>query len=514
VVSTAEAPQSLTPGELQQAAASGAIWTLVHTLTAIPLAFAVNAVVARSLGAAEYGHLALITMAMAIISGVTNFGVSEAVQQWGAAAHARGDHAEVDRILRSSLGFHILVQLPLMTAAAFVLGHSQPGWVKVALLLSVMLPPLMGSSSLCINIENLTARSSRLSMATNLVMQAAVALVAVATHLPVAVWTARTLVPALTQPLNLLLLTPHRRRVAFSARLPRLMPAGFWRFSLLTAAAGFLGVLVVSRSEIVLLQWLGTPEMVGIFALAFGIASQLRGPVEALLAPMLPGIAGIVEVHPHLAAKTLLRSLRISALFSSAILLGLPLLVAALPAIYGQEFAKTAALLPVLAIAALMQALINPLLAFARAQHATGRILRSNLLSLGFDLALAAVLIRPLGVWGAVAAAVAAQTVSLLAMAAIQVRHSVLRWQDLARTCMPALLAGLAAVVTALIWQSSPGLAWSVAAYLLAIAGWVAGTRFLLNSADLEDLRNVANILPRPMASAIRAAARGLERAA
>jgi O-antigen/teichoic acid export membrane protein len=486
---------ALSAAELQRAAARGSLWTLAHTVVGIPIAFVANTVVARSLGAANYGHLALITLFMGVAIALTNLGVSEGVQQWGAAANARGDAPLVDDILRASLGFHALVQLPLLVIVATVLGHGETVWVQAGLLTTAALPPLLGSSSLCISIENRTATSARISMLVNFITQLTLAVTAVLSHSPLGVWAVRNLVPTLCLPLNYQLLAPHRRRVAIQARLPRHMPQGFWPFCLLTCAAGLLGLLVVSRSEIVVLQWLGEPRMVGVFALAFGVAGQLRGPVEALLAPMLPSVAGIVEVHPDLVATALRQTLSVCALFTAGILLTVPLLTVSMPVIYGPEFAASAALLPALATAALAQAMINPLLAFARAQRAGGAVLTSNALSLAVDIAVACVLVPWLGVMGAVTAALAAQVTSTLLMAGIQVRHGTLSWVRLARTAIPLLLAIPVMAVPVAAWLSGqPALAGGL--YLAGLGVWLGGTRRLLSTDEVNDLRRTASALP------------------
>lgn len=500
----------LTAGELQSAAARGSMWTLLNTGVGIPIAFAANAVVARSLGAADYGRLAVITLVMGIAVKLTNFGVGEAVQQWGAAAHARGDAPSVDEVLRKSLGFHLLIQLPLLVAVALVMGHGEPGWVQLALLAIAVMPPLLGGSSLCMSIENRTATSARMGIVVSVVTQTTLATVAVVTHSPVGVWASRSLVPVLMQPVNLLLITPHRRRVTLQPHLPRQMPTGFWRFSLLTCAADLLGLLVTSRSEILVLQWLGDARMVGVFALAFGIATQLRGPVESLMAPLLPGVAGIVEAHPELAGPTLRRALVVSALFAAGILLGLPLLVVLMPFVYGADFTVSAALLPALAVAALAQAMINPLAAFARAQLASGRILASNAVALTVDMLVACALIPWLGLVGAVVAALAAQAVNTMLMASIQVRKQTISWRGLGLTSVPLLLAVPAMAVSSAAWLRGD-LGLGLASLLLAVAAWIIGMRRLLPADHLHELNRAAAGLPGPLRTVFGAGVRLLE---
>ncbi|MCK2124962.1 hypothetical protein, partial [Pseudomonas sp. PNPG3] len=51
---------------LQESAVRGAVWTVVHTFVAIPVAFLVNLLMARVLGAADYGRLAFLTALMEV----------------------------------------------------------------------------------------------------------------------------------------------------------------------------------------------------------------------------------------------------------------------------------------------------------------------------------------------------------------------------------------------------------------------------------------------------------------
>ena len=129
-----------TRADIESAVVKGSLWTMIHVASSTPIAVIVNAVVARVLGPADYGRLALITLVVAVAGQVSNFSVSEGVVQWGAAAHARGDRTMVDRLLRASLGYHLLVQLPLLVIVVALLGRGAGPLVLGALLVSVAVP--------------------------------------------------------------------------------------------------------------------------------------------------------------------------------------------------------------------------------------------------------------------------------------------------------------------------------------------------------------------------------------
>src|SRR5690606_27672460 len=80
---------------LQGRAASGVLWTGVHTLISLPVAFLVNLLLARVLGVVSYGRLAVLTTLMEVVAVIVALGVGSATVQFGAKAHARGDRTRV-----------------------------------------------------------------------------------------------------------------------------------------------------------------------------------------------------------------------------------------------------------------------------------------------------------------------------------------------------------------------------------------------------------------------------------
>src|ERR1700693_2463743 len=55
----------LSAPDLQRRAIAGSMWTAVHTVVTLPVAFVANAILARSLGVSSYGHLAFLSAARA-----------------------------------------------------------------------------------------------------------------------------------------------------------------------------------------------------------------------------------------------------------------------------------------------------------------------------------------------------------------------------------------------------------------------------------------------------------------
>jgi len=497
-------PVAPTPAELQRATTHGVFWTVIHTMVAIPVAFAANAVVARALGAGSYGDLATISLVLSLATVLSNFAVSESVIQWGAAAHARGDAVAVDDLLRKSLGYHLVVQLPVMTAVVLLVLRGAPLLVQGAMVLAIVAAAALGSTLLCVAIENLTARAARLAMVTNLLVQSSVAATAAVSPTPASVWTSRSVAACIVLPFNARLLSPRRRRAASRPLLPRSMPAGFWRYCRFTVAAGAVSTLVSNRSEIFALQWLGTPNEVGIYALAFGVASQLRGPIDALLAPLAPSIAGIVEAHPTLVRTALLRSLRVNAVLAGLLMVVVPAIAGALPWIYGESFSELPVLFVPMAAVAVGQSVVNPLVAVGQARRQGRELLLGNVAALLVDTVVAVAAIQVCGVWGAVAATICAQSVTIWLLVRFQVRgDGPLSLRDALGAVVPfvsaVVLAGLVTWAMAVTRPAGPWLLILGTAGIVAV--WVVTVR--ASGAPVRDdlwacLRSLPSVAQRP----------------
>ena len=162
-------------------------------------------------------------------------------------------------------------------------------------------------------------------------------------------------------------------------RLPRSLGKPFWRYSLASWASGLVGLLVFSRSEIFLLQAFNQPEALGLFALAFGLSQQITAPVDAMLHPLTPAVAGLLSEWPERAAQAFERSTRVSALLSGGVAaVVVPTLVFAVPLIYGDAFESAAWLFVPLALVSAFQSVNNPVLAFVNARQRGGLILKAS----------------------------------------------------------------------------------------------------------------------------------------
>jgi len=407
-------PKAMPVGEIQRRAIAGSMWTVFHVVVYLPIAFLANALVARSLGVESYGYLAFLSVAMGFSLVFANFGFTTAFIQRGGRAEAGGRSGESVDLLRRSLGFHIIVELPILVTVALVLTRADPWWEVAALVAAVVFTCVLSGAALSIVIENRTAAAAQLAIGVNLIVQGATVMVAVSTRSASAVFVVRLFVGAICLGFGFMLLDGDKRWAAISPRLPRGLSREFWRFALFSWAASLVTLLVFQRTEIFVLKAFGQAEALGVYAVAFGLAQQLTAPVDALLFPLLPAVAGILSEWPEHSRATFERSTRVSALMCGGVAaVVLPLLVFSIPLFYGRGFGQVSWVLVPLALASIFQSVNNPVIAFVNARERGGLRLKVTSVALLVDLVIAVALIPELGVWGATTAAVAGQALAM-----------------------------------------------------------------------------------------------------
>ncbi|MDQ6739201.1 MAG: oligosaccharide flippase family protein, partial [Actinomycetota bacterium] len=313
-------------------------------LVSIPLAFFVNAFVARRLGPEGFGKLAVLTTSMALAMMITDLGAPWALTQFAAAAHARGEWRVSRELQGKLLAVRLLVQVPVMVVAgAFFLG-AVPSRLLLFAVLAVA-TAVLSAASFSLIIQNRTATQAWIGIVGNVLIQGAVLAAVLRTHLPADVWLARYAVGLCIPAMALGALAGWERRGVVTPRLPRGFPAGFWAFALQMGFAGMLNSLVLTRSEIFVLQVDKQEVALGIFAVAFGLSQWITAPVEAMLGPLLPAAAAVVHAHPQYARAALLRALRYSAVFGGLVNAAvIPTMFVLIPHIYSRRFSGAAIL--------------------------------------------------------------------------------------------------------------------------------------------------------------------------
>jgi O-antigen/teichoic acid export membrane protein len=458
---------------LQDGAIRGATWTIIYTAVSLPVAFVVNLVVARILGVSDYGRLAFLTSLMDVASGVISLGFGAALVQFGSKFHASGREEELRRLLSAAQGFRILVAAPVLALVVVLVVDVPPAMLAIAVLFGVFVPAALDGAAACVWIENKSAAGAKLAIFTSLTTSAAVVVAAVVGRTPDAVWASRLVVSGAAVALSLLVISPSYRRAVLRPRLPRGLPRGFWKFSLPAAAAGVIGGLVMSRSEVFFMAWLATPAAIGAFALAYGLAGHLFAPAEALVGPLIPAISGLRMVDAPAVAPAFRRTLRASSTVVG-VLIGAAVVPVALlvTTLYGEEYADAAPLVVVLGISAGLVIVFSPVFAFISSRLSAVELLRANVVALAADAALAIALIPLIGVWGAVVANVGASGVRLGMLVRGEIRHLGLRWREVAHLVRPALLG---VVLCGGLWLVTRAVGDDVSTALLAGAVGLAG---------------------------------------
>lgn len=431
----------LSRAELQRRAVSGALWTLLHTVVSLPLAFLVNVVVARVLGVVDYGRLAYLTTVMALAGAILSAGVGTGLLQFGAKAHASGNADEVRSLLSASQGFRLYVVAPILSIVVVAM-TDVPGWLLgTALVFGVLIPSAFGGSLASLGIENRTARVAQNAMIVNLVTQAAVLAAVLIGQSADSVWAARLAMGSAGVLLALPFVDKSYRRAVLRPSLPRHFPQGFWRFSLPAGAASIVATMVADRSEVLFLTWLPAPvEAAGIFGLAFGLINHLFGPAQALLGPLIPAVAGLREVDESAVGPALLRSLRGSSTIVALLIAGaVPALAILTIPIYGPSYQGVPEVLVAFGVAGGFMIVSGPIQAFVQARLSGNRLLAVNLIAVVVDVVLMLLLIPSMGVWGAVLGNAGAATTKFLILLAGERRALNLSWSLVGRACLPLL---------------------------------------------------------------------------
>ena len=410
-------PAPVSRQRLQHQAARGAAWTMLATGITIPAAFGANVVLARVLDVDGYGRLAFLTMVLELAVLVADIGTAAAVVQFGSRAHAVGDRAQVRRVLAGAQGFRLLVMAPVLTIVVVLLLDLDAPVLIAGVLLGVWVPAATAGMNDCLAVENRSAAQARLTLVTSVLTQAVVIVVALASRDADTTWIARLALAALTPAAAVLLVDPAYRAAVLRPRSPRGMPPGFWRFAVPTAVAGVIGTLVTSRSELLLLQWLGTSAGVGLFALAFGVTAHLFGPANALTNPLLPAVSGLRAVDPGAVERGFLRVARVSTVVVSGVLaVVVPVLAVLIDAIYGRQYADAAPLTVALSAGVAASTLTGPVTAFSFSRLRGTQVLGASLLALAVDVVVALALIP---MWGAAGAAIANVAAALVRLGAL-----------------------------------------------------------------------------------------------
>lgn len=488
--------------EIQGQAIRGVTWTVVHTGLALAVGFGVNLLLARLLGVEEFGRLAYLTMLMDIAGAVLSLGIHIGLMQYGAKAHAQGRYEVVEALLSKVQGFGLLVMAPVLTVLLCVLAQVSPPLLLLGVVFGVWVPLGVSGASASLGLENKTSTGAKIAIVTNLVTQAVVLTVLFTVKTADAVWIARSVTSALAGGAAIFFVRPSYRRAALIPRLPRRFPPGFWHFALPAGVASVLTLLVVSRSEVVVLQLLSTPTQVGLFALAYGLANHLYAPAQAVIGPLIPAVSGISAIEPQSVRAAYLRTLRTTSTGTALILsIALAPFVLLLPTLYGEDFRASGPMLLVLGLMGGVAMLSAPTQVFVLSRLRGGTLLRVSVISLMVDVGVAVVAVPVWGAWGAVLAQVVTGFTQLALLLGNELRTGLHDRRLVLVAAAPTVCGALASVTaylaTARVGQ--PVLA-AILAAILGLAVYVVLLRVTRAGVSTGDVAAISRNVPTQLA--------------
>ena len=390
----------------------GSLWSLLGTGIMLPVNLVTGVVLARLLGPADLGQFVVLTTFLQVVAPFVDLGFGAALLQWAGRAAGRGDSRAVTRLLQQNLGMQLLLPLPITAVVGVVVLRDASTLVQVTFLSSVVLGGVVGPGLVRLVVENRTAATAKLGLVAGLLSSTSAMGLAALGAGPTTLWASRSLVSVLPGLVLLLVLTRSDWKSYLKPQLPRRMPVGFWSFARASWLAAGLGALVGTRSEAFLLTAYDLDVQVGIFAVAFGLATQITAPLDLLQGTLGPAASAVAGRDESALTHVLARSRRVFGLGSAGILALSSSVVALVPTVYGEDYVAAQWLLVPLLLASCFQTALAPYAVLAVVRRRRRLLPSVQAVTVVADLGLAAALIPIIGVFGAVIGACAGLLVS------------------------------------------------------------------------------------------------------
>jgi O-antigen/teichoic acid export membrane protein len=493
--------ERLEPREIQARAVRGISWSTLSSVATLPLSIVVSVVLAHRLGTTGFARFALLAFLVPLATQVLDGGFWLAATRSTSRTFAAGDLDATRDLLGKSVGFSLL-KLPVVLA--IVLSVARPGLGAALALVAYFAVTYLGTGlSLALSGENRISVLAKLAFVQALGSGGAAIGAALLGAGAVGVYAASLLGGAVSAPGLLLAANPALRRAALRPRLPRALPDGFWRFGLLSLASSVAYLLVFSRSEIVVLDLLGSHRDVAVFALAYGLAQRLTTPVDTLLGPLIPALAALDAVDGERLRAGFERALRIAAA-GVAFLAGSAVVgtIYVAPVLFGPKYEGVGLAFAALAGISLLQSAAHPYTALVYALGRPWIAVRALVVALVVDLGVAVALVPPLGIWGAIVAnaAGALTAIALAARAALgrgSVRRAGVRLLNLG---LAAALAAECALIAGATVTHVNALLGALAAYAAGTVGFGLAAKFVGGLLPTGDADVIRRALPAPLA--------------
>ena len=486
----------------------GSLWTLISALSGIPVGFATNLVVARALGPVDYGTLGTFAAVLTAATTVLNLGVSQATVQWIAESRDDAYQPQRLRLLRNCVGYHALLEGPIVALLVYFLLRSGSTWEWVLGVAAAFASQAIGTSSVILTATARNATAAKLSIVSSVVLQIVTIVSAVVARSPITVYSLQ-LAAGLLGPVLCFMVLGREDRAAF--RRPLILsglPPGFMRYGLGACGAALVANLVYGRSEVFILKLNRFQLATGIFTLATGLAGQITVPMDSVMGPLLPTAAGKLAKAPQSSSTTAVRSLKVANVLAALTMAtAIPSVYFLMPSLFGLAYKRAQFPFLALGLVSCVQSITVPLSMLIMARRNAKAIFQVNVVSLAIDAIVAVVLIPFLGLWGAVIANGAAQMGSIILLLIVSTRHLEITGRRLIGTMPPLALGGVAALASVEIVA-----AFGVGALIGALLTPVLGLGVLAFGLRLRpdwrisrsDSDLVENVLPSSMRSAYR----------
>lgn len=392
--------------ELRSTGTRQVLVTLIGNLAKLALSFGSSVVIARSLNLTDYGLLALVSTTLTIADTLGDLGLTLAAVR----SISRAQESQPDRVRRLTAGYFSLAFGA--NIAAMVLGEIFAGPIAQMLLgrpeaepyIRVALIGLLPSAGSGFVITLLQAARrfgalASLQVFTTITYLIGIGALVLAQQLSIAnVILIGVLNPIVGFVVGLRLLSfdvPLRETLSSAARRtwPELIAFGKWLW------LSTLLNLFATRLDLVLLgRWVSV-EAVGLYALAFNLATKLDIVNRSRLTVLLPHVSTLHQID-HLKQYSV-RSLRRSLPLACALLLILPCLQLVITIVYGAIYLEAVPALSILVLVVALDLVTAPLTLLAYPLNQPWVITASDALRVAMLIGFCVVLIPPLGLIGA-----------------------------------------------------------------------------------------------------------------
>jgi O-antigen/teichoic acid export membrane protein len=346
-------------------------WAVVTSAGVVRLAlgFVASLVIARALGAADFGVYAVLAATVGLVGGLAEGGLTEAAVLRIAAAQASPASAAFEAADRARAFFWLRLALAtsIVTVGCLLAEPIASRWLNgqpdllrwaligiVATAASGAVSAILQATAAFGRMSSLTLLNTALTAALAVVLAASGALnllsalivLGIGTSLVAFVVGRRLLPPSFTlRPPSL---------TALRHEAGHLLRTGRWLW------LAFLFATLTANAEVLLLnQWAGL-ALVGAYALALNLASKADLVNHSLYTVLLPGVASLHDRHALIAY--LRQSLARGALIAVGLLLLVPLAPPFINLVYGPDFAPAAHFFQLLVGVMIFDVLATPVL--------------------------------------------------------------------------------------------------------------------------------------------------------